>query len=162
MGDAGLLLVALAMAVGLAGTVLPVLPGAVLVVGAAAVWAWFTGGVAWWVLLGVVVVISLGQIGKYLLPGRRLQQLGIPNRTLAAGALLGVVGFFAVPVVGLPLGFVLGIYLAESARLRGGGAQAWRSTVQALKAAGVSMAIEMGAGVVAVAGWAVAALALRS
>ena len=160
MGDAGLLLVALAMAVGLVGTVLPVLPGALLVVGAGLVWAASEGGTAWWVLLGVVVVLSLGQIAKYLLPGRRMQRAGIPGRTLAAGGVLGVVAFFVVPVVGLPLGFVLGVYLAEAARL-GGGAQAWRSTIQALRAAGLSMAIEMGAAVVAVGGWALAAWQLR-
>ncbi|GAA0316713.1 DUF456 family protein [Kineococcus aurantiacus] len=34
---------------------------------------------------------------------------------LLLGAVLGVVGFFAVPVVGLPLGFVLGVFLGELA-----------------------------------------------
>ena len=161
MGDAGLLAVALVMAVGVAGTVLPVLPGALLVLGAAAAWAWFTGGAAWWVLLGMVAVLSGGQIAKYLLPGRRMQELGIPNRTLLVGAVVGVAGFFVVPVVGLPLGFVVGVYLAEAARLGGGGAQAWGSTVAALKAAGLSMAIEVAAALLAVGGWAVAAWVLR-
>ncbi|PPK98397.1 hypothetical protein CLV92_10192 [Kineococcus xinjiangensis] len=161
MGDAGLLLVALVMAVGVAGTLLPVLPGALLVLAAGLAWAWLTGGAAWWVLLGMVVVLSGGQVAKYLLPGRRMQELGIPNRTLFVGAALAVAGFFAVPVVGLPLGFVAGVYLAESARLRGGGAEAWRSTVHALKAAGLSMAIEVAAALLAVGGWAVAALVLR-
>ena len=40
--------------------------------------------------------------------------------------LLGVVGFFVVPVVGLFLGFVLGVYLAELRRV--GAAAAWPST----------------------------------
>ena len=35
--------------------------------------------------------------------------------------MLGIVGFFVVPVVGLLLGFVLGVYLAELARLGGRG-----------------------------------------
>ena len=161
MGDAGLLLVALAMAVGVAGTVVPVLPGAVLVAAAALVWALLEGGPAWWGFLGVVVVLSLGQVAKYLVPGRRLKELGVPNRTLAAGGLLGVVGFFVVPVVGLPLGFVLGVHLAESARLRTGGAAAWRSTTAALRAAGVSVAIEAGSALLAGVLWAAVAWALR-
>ena len=44
------------------------------------------------------------------------------------GALLAFVGFFVVPVVGMLLGFVLGVYLAERGRL--GPAQAWPSTVR--------------------------------
>ncbi|GAA4973077.1 DUF456 domain-containing protein [Kineococcus glutinatus] len=161
MGDAGLLLVALAMAVGLVGTLVPVLPGPVLVVASAAVWAWLTGGPAWWALVGVAALVSGGQVAKYLLPGRRMRRAGIPDRTLLAGGALGVVGFFVLPVVGLPLGFVLGVYLAEAARLRGAGADAWRSTVQALQAAGLSVAIELGAGLLAVALWAGSAWALR-
>nr|WP_284290737.1 DUF456 family protein [Angustibacter aerolatus] len=50
---------------------------------------------------------------KYVLPGRRLKDAGVPWWTTLAGVALGVVGFFVVPVVGLLLGFVLGVYLAE-------------------------------------------------
>jgi uncharacterized protein len=51
----------------------------------------------------------------------------VPWTTVGLGSLLAVVGFVVVPVVGLPLGFVLGVYLAELARLRDPGA-AWPST----------------------------------
>ena len=60
---------------------------------------------------------------------------------------LGVVGFFVVPVVGLFVGFVLGVYLAE--RRRVGGAAAWPSTKEALRAVGLSILIELAAGVLA-------------
>jgi hypothetical protein len=54
--------------------------------------------------------------------------------------------------VGLFLGFVLGIYLAELARLREPAA-AWPSTVHALKAVGVSILIELAAGLLILATW---------
>ena len=54
---------------------------------------------------------------------------------------LGVVGFFVIPVVGLFVGFVLGIYLAE--RRRVGQADAWPSTKAALRAVGLSILIEL-------------------
>ena len=47
---------------------------------------------------------------------------------MLAGALLGIVGFFVIPVVGLVIGFVVGVYLAEWYRLRDV-ARAWRATI---------------------------------
>jgi len=61
---------------------------------------------------------------------------------LIAGV-VGIVGFFVVPVVGLVLGFVLGLWLAERARL--GPGEAWQSTRQALAAVGLSMLVEFAA-----------------
>jgi hypothetical protein len=51
-----------------------------------------------------------------------------------------LVGFFVVPVVGLILGFVLGVWLVELSRV--GSDQAWTSTKKALGAAGLAMLIE--------------------
>ena len=82
-----------------------------------------------------------------------LKDAGVPASTQWLGAGLGVVGFFVVPVVGLPLGFVLGVYLAEYRRV--GGRAAWPSTVHALKAAGLSILIELAAGVAAALVWVV-------
>jgi hypothetical protein len=62
-----------------------------------------------------------------------------------------VVGFFVIPVIGLFIGFVLGVYLAEYRRL--GATAAWPSTTHALKAVGLSILIELAAGVVATFIW---------
>lgn len=143
----------LMMLVGLAGIVLPVLPGPLLIVGGVAVWAVPRGdAVGWWVLGIAVLVTVAGQVAKYLLPGRRLKASGVPTRTLLAGLALGVVGFFVVPVVGLFLGFVLGVWLAELARLPDA-TTAWRSAREALTAVGWSILIELAAGLVTVAVW---------
>jgi len=86
------------------------------------------------------------------LPGKRLKEAGVPGRTLALGAVLGIVGFFVVPIVGLFLGFVLGVYLGEHTRLKDG-RQAWASTRKALAAVGWSVAIELLAGLLAAGVW---------
>ena len=146
-------LVALAILVGLAGVVVPVLPGLALVLAAVFVWALERQDALGWAVLGVVAVLfAVGQVAKYLLPGRRLKDAGIPGRTTVAGVLLGVVGFFLVPIVGLPLGFVLGIYGAERLRL-GSHALAWPSTGHALRAAGWSMIIELATGLLMASTW---------
>lgn len=145
-------LVALAIAVGLAGILVPVLPGSILILGAVLVWAVEVGGgVAWTVFAVVTLLLVLGGIVKYAVPGKRLQTAGIPASTQWAGAGLAIVGFFVVPVVGVFLGFVLGIYLAEHRRV--GSARAWPSTVHALKAVGLSILIELAAGILAAGTW---------
>jgi uncharacterized protein YqgC (DUF456 family) len=146
------LVLALVITVGIVGVLVPVLPGSILVVGAVLVWAGVTGGAtAWLVFVVATAVIAVGAVVKYVVPGRRLQDAGIPASTQWAGAALGVVGFFVLPVVGLPLGFVLGIYLAELRRV--GSHQAWPSTVHSLKAVGLSVLIELVAALAAAAVW---------
>ena len=147
------MLAAVLVVAGIVGIVLPILPGLLLVVAGVGVWAVGRADVVAWTVLGIVVAIVLvGSVVKYLVPGRRLRDSGVPGRTIAAGAVLGVVGFFVIPVVGLFIGFVLGIYLAELARL-GGHEAAWPSTRRALAAVGWSIVIEMATGLLAAAVW---------
>ena len=144
---------AMLVVVGLVGILLPVLPGPLLVVGGIAVWAVPRGDTVGWVVLGAAVGVTLlGAVAKYLLPGRRLRAAGVPWWSLAGGAALGVIGFFVVPVIGLVVGFVLGVALAERVRL-GSGDRAWVSTRHALSAVGWSIMIELGAGLLATAAW---------
>ena len=149
----GELLVLLACLVGIAGTVLPVLPGSLLVGGAIALWALVEGGVAaWTTALVACAVLVVGYLLTIVIPGRRMSAAGIPTRTLVAGGVLGIVGFFLVPVVGLALGFVLGVYLAERLRLPDHAA-AWPSTITAMKGTGLSVLIGLASTVLATAIW---------
>ncbi len=147
-------LVAVAIAVGLAGVLVPILPGSALVLAAILVWAIEVGvGAAWAVFAVAAVLLVIGTVVKYAVPGKRLKTAGIPASTQWLGAGLAVVGFFVIPVVGIFLGFVLGIYLAEHRRV--GSAQAWPSTKQALRAVGLSIMIELAAAVLAALTWVV-------
>lgn len=64
---------------------------------------------------------------------------------------MAIVGFFVVPVVGLFIGFVLGIYASEHQRV--GARMAWPSTKAALRAVGVSMLVELTSALLATALW---------
>ena len=153
------LLVGLAVLVGLVGIVVPVLPGSILILGAVLVCAAASATAVGWVVFALVTtLLVVGGIVKYAVPGRGLKTAGVPSRTLVAGGLLGIVGFFVIPVVGLVVGFVLGVYLAELQRV--GLDAAWPSTRAALQAAGLSLLIELAAGLLAAAAWLVGAVAV--
>lgn len=146
------LLVGLGVLVGLVGIVVPVLPGSLLVLGSVLVWAVLVSGTAGWTVFAVVAVLLLvGGVVKYAVPGRRLAAAGVPTRTLVAGGLVGIVGFFVIPVVGLLVGFVLGVYLSETRRV--GADLAWPTTKAALRATGLSLLIELAAGLLAAVTW---------
>jgi uncharacterized protein YqgC (DUF456 family) len=145
---------AVAIIVGVFGVVVPMVPGLALTWAGVLVWAIFGGASGWrWLVLGIATVIWLfGSVIKYLLPGKQLKDSGVPNRSIVIGGLLGIVGFFVIPVVGLVLGFVLGIWLSEQARLKNGSA-AWQSTKHALKATGLALLIELTAAMGIVLAW---------
>ncbi len=158
MSTGGIVLVALAIAVGLVGIVVPILPGALLVFAAIAVWAVVEHTAVSWVTLGVVTaLLAASTLIKYLWPMRRMREAEVGTRSLVAGAVLGIIGFFVIPVLGLVIGFVLGVYLAELANRRDQKA-AWTSTVHALKGVALSVGVELAGALLATVAW-VAAVA---
>ena len=151
------IVVGLVILIGLAGIVVPVLPGTVLILAAVLVWATEEATSTAWVVFAVATtLLAVGALVKYAVPGRRLKADGVPNRSLVIGGLLGVVGFFVIPVLGLVLGFVLGVYLTEVQRV--GRQRAWPSTMAAVRAVGVSVLIELAAGLLAALTWLAGAL----
>ncbi len=113
------LLVTLALLVAAAGIVVPVLPGTFLALGAFLVWALVTGGAgAWGAFAVIALILGVGQVFKYLLPHRSMTAAGIPGRSIVVGGVCAVPCYFLIPVVGLVVGFVGGIFVAEQLRLR--------------------------------------------
>lgn len=150
---------ALVMVVGLAGVVVPGLPGTLLILGAGIAWAIFRdGGAGPWVVVGVMgSLFAAGVVAKYALPGRRLAG-ELPRSTMAFGATGALIGLVLLPPLGLLIGGVAGVYLAEARRV-GPGAEARRSTIEVLKAVGAGILAELVAGMLMIATW-LAGLAL--
>ncbi len=137
--------------VGLFGIVVPVLPGTLLVLGGFLVWASEQSTTESWTVFALATAILVaGTVVKYLVPGRRLKA-AVPTSTLVVGGLFALVGFFVIPVVGMLVGFPIGIYVAERARV--GAAGAWPSTRAALRALAHSILIELVAALLATAVW---------
>lgn len=129
--------------VGVLGIVIPVLPGLLLCVAAVLLWATETGGTTAWVTFGIVLALyALGVTLQFLLPGRRMKRAGVGGLTLALGVLGAVIGLFVIPGLGLPIGFVVGIFAAEYLRYRELD-RAWQATKAALRGVLHSMGIEL-------------------
>lgn len=151
-------LAGIAIFVGIVGIVVPILPGALLSLAAILVWAIVERSATGWVVFAVTVaLIGASQVVKYVVPERRLREAGVPRRSMIVGVLLGIVGFFLIPVVGMFIGFPVGVYLSELQRQRTHAA-AWTSTKHALRETGVSMLIELVGTSLAAAVWLIAVL----
>lgn len=141
------------LVVGALGTVFPILPGSILVITGLLIWAVGVGGPVGWTVFGIGLLLSgTGMAASTVLTGRRLKQRQIPNRSILIGAVLGVIGAFVIPVVGLFVGFLVGLYGSEWHRL-GDPRQAWQASVVAMKSVGLGMLIEFGCAGAAITVW---------
>lgn len=148
------ILCGLAIAVGVAGVIVPVLPGSILIGVSLLAWAiWGGAGTLGWVVFGIgIVFVISGMAASAVLTGRKLKQHGIPNRSVLIGVVLGIVGVFVIPVVGLFVGFAAGLLVSEVLRTRNFGT-ALRSSGAALKATGIGILVELGLACAAASTW---------
>ena len=148
------ILCGLAILVGVAGTIIPVLPGSVLIGVSLLAWAiWGGAGTAGWVVFAVAMVfVAAGMAAGAVLTGRKLKQHAIPSRSIVVALVSGVAGMFIIPVVGLFVGFAAGLLAGELVRTRNLPAAA-RSSWAALKATGLGMLAEFGLACLAASTW---------
>jgi uncharacterized protein len=134
----------LLIAVGMAGVVVPVLPGSVTIAIALLVWALALQDTVGWVVFAVgMVFVAAGMLAGAVLTGRRLKERQIPNRSILVGIIAGIAGMFVIPVVGLFIGFAVGLLLSEFVRRRDF-RDAASASVAALKAMGLGVLAELG------------------
>ena len=144
----------LAILVGVAGTIIPVLPGSILIGASLLAWAlWGGAGTTGWVVFGIGLVFVLaGMAASAVLTGRKLKEHSIPGRSVVVGLVLGGAGMFIIPVVGLFVGFAAGLLLSElhrTRRMRTATTSSWA----ALKATGLGMLAEFGLACLAASTW---------
>ncbi|MCC9067914.1 DUF456 domain-containing protein [Arthrobacter cryoconiti] len=152
------ILCGLAILVGAAGVIVPVLPGSLLIATSLLAWALAIGEPVGWVVFGVgVVFVGAGMASSAVLTGRVMKERKIPGRSLIVALVVGVIGFFIVPFVGLLLGFAVGLFLSELQRHKAF-KPALSSSVAALKATGLGMLAEFGFASLAAGTWGVGVL----
>ena len=154
MNDPAVVVAGLVMAAGLAGTLVPFLPGLPLIWVAALGYGLAEGfGVGGWIAMAAIsALMGAGVLAKIVLPKRRAEATGAPRSTIIAGGIGGVIGFFVIPFVGLPLGAVAGVLLAEQRRTSDWHS-AWASTKQVAIGFGLGTLAEISAGALMIGCW---------
>ena len=149
-----IVLVAIVMVVGVGGTVLPILPGLWLVWGAAVFYGLFAGfgPIGWVAIVFISGLAAAGTAASVYLPHRKAASVGVPWWGQILALALSVAGFFFVPVVGAPLGFALGVFLATTLTLHhipGALAATWET----LKGMLLTSGLQLAASLMMVAAW---------
>ena len=145
-------LVALAMAVGILGTLLPILPGLGLIWLAALAFGLIEGfGPVGWTAMVIITAIGVAGIAAAVrVPQRAAAAGGIGGRGQLLAFGLAIVGFFVIPVVGAGVGFVGGIYLMAR---RQSPERAWAITRSTLRALVIAAGLQFVAGIAMAATW---------
>jgi uncharacterized protein YqgC (DUF456 family) len=150
---AGVLLVVAAV-----GIVYPVLPGSPVAIVTLIVWAAVLGSWAAWATGVIAALVCAGGLSaSAVLTGRRLRQLEVPRWSILVAAAAGIAGLFLIPVVGIFVGFAVGLLLSEWIR-HGEARTALRYSLETLKAMGVGVLVEFLLLCVAVSIWSVGVL----
>ncbi|MGW6461177.1 DUF456 domain-containing protein [Streptomyces sp. NPDC055078] len=153
MGVWQLLLIGLVMLLGLAGVIVPGIPGRWLVWAAVLWWSLHEqSGPAWVLLVASTALLLVDQVVVWLLPPRRLRGVGVTRQMAAFAGAGAVLGFCLLPVVGAIPGFIGGIYGTERHRL-GGHGPAVASTRAVMRACGTSVLVELFASLLVVGAW---------
>ena len=144
----------LVLLVGLAGTLIPVLPGLMLMWATVVAYGFVAGfdaiGISVIVFVTVLTVIAIG-LGV-VLPKQAADAAGASKRSQIAAVIGAIIGFFVIPVVGALIGAVGGIALAEYLDKDEWG-PAWASTKGVLTGMGLAAIVQFVIGVLILALW---------
>lgn len=145
---AATVLVGIGIAVGIAGVILPILPGLWLIWGASLLYGFLVGfdGWAWPALVAITALAAVGTAIIYYLPAMKSGEVGMPGWAQLFIAGCAVVGFFVIPIVGAIVGVVVGtaaVAMVVERDLRNAGGTAWAMLVEILKAAAIQLAIAL-------------------
>jgi uncharacterized protein YqgC (DUF456 family) len=94
-----------------------------------------------------------GFLAGWVVPHRSAVASGAHRGSVWLGVAGAVAGFFLVPVVGLPLGGVAGIYVGEHLRTRDA-ARAWRATRATVTGFGIAALLQLAAALAMIVLWA--------
>ncbi len=138
------LLIAILMAIGILGPAIPLIPGLALVWIAGGLWAYFDGGdgTRMWLFALMTLFAIIGFAAQFLLPAAAASSSKPPKNTLLFGGLAGLVGFFVIPIIGAPIGFMAGVY-TNYFLSTGDSTKAWALTLKTAVAFGWAILIQV-------------------
>ncbi len=145
MGDVeATVLIGLVMVVGLAGTVVPVMPGVGILWLAVIGYGLLVGfGIIGWVVVALATLLAIASLVTGVLVPKRMADRHDVSRWSQLGGLVGAVaGFFVIPAVGVIVGAVAGVFVVEYVTTRQVGS-AWQGTVAVAKGFGLALLFDV-------------------
>lgn len=145
------------MTVGLLGTLIPIVPGLMLIWVVALLYGFLVDGfnaVGIGVMLVLTGIVAISVIKGFVVPKKAADAYGASGAA-QIGALIGaIIGFFVIPVVGVIIGALVGVMVVEYLNHRAWDA-AWKATKGVAVGFGASALIDFALGVVMLAAWAI-------
>ncbi|WP_326687221.1 MULTISPECIES: DUF456 domain-containing protein [unclassified Streptomyces] len=152
------LLVGIVLLLGLIGSVLPGVPGTLVVWASVFWWAvWDHNRAAWWLLVAATGLLLLTAAVRMFAPAQPRRRSEAGRRLLLMAGASGTVGFVLVPVLGVLPGFLAGIYGKERMRLGSHGA-AVASTRTVMRGGGWRTLADLTASLLVAVGWVIIVL----
>ncbi len=144
----------LIMLTGLAGTVLPALPGPELMWLGALAYGVFAGFGKWgpWLFALITLLTIASEVATFALGQAGAARQGASCLSIIVSAALGLVGMFVIPVLGALLGAMLGVFAVEYYRRRDW-KEAWRATTGMLWGYGLSLGAQFVFGLAVMGVW---------
>lgn len=139
--------------IGVVGTIVPLLPGLTLVWLATLAWGLLTSFGAGGVVAMTIITILFGA-GIYLglrIPQKSAAAQGLSIRGTIFGVVLAIGVGIVIPVIGIPVGFVLGVWIvriADTGDARAAFDSALATTAALIKASAAQFGIGVAMGVV--------------
>lgn len=139
--------------IGIIGTVVPLLPGLALVWVACLAWGLFTSfGTAGIVAMTTItVLLAVGVYLSFRIPQKSAAAQGLSIRGTILGLALAIGVGIVIPVIGIPVGFVLGVWIvriAETGNARAAFDSALATTAALLRASAAQFGIGIAMGTV--------------
>ncbi|MFN2135314.1 MAG: DUF456 domain-containing protein [Candidatus Promineifilaceae bacterium] len=103
------------MLVGIAGIIVPILPGMLLVWLSLLAYAWYTDFaiISPWVFGLLTILAAVTGLANVWLPLLGAKKTGAAKRALVLGFVGGIIGTFVMPLIGTVIGYALGIIIGE-------------------------------------------------
>lgn len=123
-------LTAAVIVIGVIGTIVPLLPGLALVWAATLVWGILTEFGTWGTIamISITLLLATGIFLSIRIPQKSAAAQGLSFLGTIFGLVLAVAVGIVIPVIGIPVGFVLGVWIVRIAET-GDGEAAFRSAI---------------------------------
>lgn len=134
--------------VGIAGVLIPIVPGTLLVWLTVVVYAIVErmngfAAVDWVTFTAVTLIALVTGLAEFWLPLIGAKVHGSSRRAILFGVVGGIIGTFAFPLLGTIIGYAFGVLLGEYHKLRDWD-RALRASLNAVASWGVATAIQLG------------------